>query len=165
MSLFPASIEQKAQAILAACIAQGKTLATAESCTGGLVSAILTELPGSSAMFTHGYVTYANEAKEKMLGVSAVLIAQHGAVSKPIAHAMAEGALAASGADIAVAVSGVAGPGGGSAEKPVGTVHFACAIKGSLPVHQQKHFDGDRSAIRLAAVEFALDLILAELQR
>ena len=108
----------------------GWKLATAESCTGGLISSRITDVPGSSEVFTHGFITYANEAKRDLLGVPEELLTQHGAVSAQVASAMAEGALRVSGADIAVAVTGIAGPGGGSAEKPAGTVYLAFAAKG-----------------------------------
>jgi len=165
VSLFPVSMIEKAAAILAACKEQGKTIATAESCTGGLLSAILTELPGSSRMFTHGFITYANEAKIGLVGVDSTLIAQHGAVSEAVARAMAEGALKCSGADVSMAITGVAGPGGGSPSKPVGTVHVACAMKGVATVHQHQIFTGERSAIRMAAADCALGIIIAELAR
>lgn len=164
MSALHPHLSHKANAILAACKKRGITLATAESCTGGLLSAMLTELPGSSAMFTHGYITYANEAKTEMLGVPMQLIDHHGAVSEQVARAMAEGALKNSSADLAVSITGIAGPGGGE-NKPVGTVHFACAMKGKPTIHQHKIFAGNRSEIRCAAVDCALDMILAELTR
>ena len=126
---FDALVEEAA-ALLAACRERGLKLATAESCTGGLIAAILTEVPGSSDVFERGFVTYSNEAKTEMLGVSAALIEKHGAVSAEVARAMAEGALRNSRADIAVSVTGVAGPGGGTAEKPVGLVHFGAARSG-----------------------------------
>lgn len=165
MTLFDRSLCEKANAILAACKARDVTLATVESCTGGLLSAILTELPGSSHMFTHGFVTYANEAKSEMVGVDPALIVEHGAVSEPVARAMAEGALRVSSAWLAISITGVAGPDGGSAGKPVGTVHMAAAMAGKPTWHRKYQFDGDRSAIRLAAVDAALDVIHLELTR
>jgi nicotinamide-nucleotide amidase len=164
-SIFPAGICEKANAILDACKRHDTKLATVESCTGGLLSAILTELPGSSHMFTHGFVTYANEAKQEMVGVPKALIETYGAVSEKVARAMAEGALQSSSADLAISITGIAGPGGGGETKPVGTVHFACAQKGKPTLHQHKIFAGDRSEIRHAAVDCALDMILKELQR
>lgn len=158
------ALAAKAEAILAACKQHGKTLATVESCTGGLLSATLTELAGSSAMFTHGYVTYSNEAKHEMVGVELRTLGQHGAVSEPVAREMAEGALRRARVDIAVSITGIAGPGGGTEKKPVGTVHFACAAKGKPTMHAHKTFNGDRSAIRTAAVDQALDMVLAELK-
>lgn len=136
-------------------------MATAESCTGGLVSAALTDVPGSSDVFDRGFVTYSNEAKTDLLDVPAPLIAAHGAVSAEVARAMAVGALAHSLADIAVSVTGIAGPGGGSAEKPVGLVHFACARRGGGVVHVERRFGPlARVEIRAAAVEQALDLLI-----
>ena len=165
MTLFALALCEKANAILSACKQHGTKLATVESCTGGLLSAILTELPGSSAMFTHGFVTYANEAKSEMVGVDAALIHAHGAVSEPVARAMAEGALKHSSADMAIAITGIAGPDGGSDEKPVGTVHFACAMNGKDTIHTRQQFIGDRSSIRLAAVDYALGMMLEELKQ
>jgi nicotinamide-nucleotide amidase len=135
-------------------------VATAESCTGGLIAALLTEIPGSSDVVERGFVTYSNEAKAEMLGVDPALIAQHGAVSAQVARAMAEGALAHSRAGIAVSVTGVAGPGGGSPEKPVGLVHFGLARRGTQTIHVEARFGAiGRTEIRLATVERALDLI------
>ncbi|MGH6922420.1 MAG: CinA family protein [Propylenella sp.] len=136
-------------------------LATAESCTGGLIAAILTEVPSSSDVFERGFVTYSNEAKTEMLGVPADLIARHGAVSEAVARAMAEGALAHSQANIAVSVTGVAGPGGGTQAKPVGLVHFAAMRRGGrAALHREKRFgDLGRRPIRLASVAEALALI------
>ena len=130
MSIFPDDLIDAAEALLAAARAQGLRIVTAESCTGGLVAALLTEIAGSSDVVERGYVTYSNAAKTSAIGVPAELIAAHGAVSEPVARAMAAGALAASGAELSVAVTGVAGPGGGSAEKPVGLVWFATARAG-----------------------------------
>ncbi|WP_375569224.1 CinA family protein [Ahrensia marina] len=135
-------------------------IATAESCTGGMIAATLTEIAGSSAVVDRGFVTYSNGAKTEMLGVPAALINEHGAVSEPVARAMAEGALARAGADICVSVTGVAGPSGGSAEKPVGTVHFGCARRGQATVHSHRLFDGmDRSEVRQASVLHAFELV------
>lgn len=133
-------------------------LATAESCTGGLVAASLTAIAGSSDVFERGWVTYSNDAKEEDLGVPMQLIEKHGAVSEQVARAMAEGAVENSRADIAVSVTGVAGPGGGSEAKPVGTVWFGCARRGQ-PTHTERHqLNGDRPAIRLQSVAIALQL-------
>ena len=130
-------------------------LATAESCTGGMVAAACTDLAGSSAWLERGFVTYSNAAKTQMLGVDAQLIAAHGAVSEPVARAMAQGALQHSAAQIALAITGVAGPGGGSEAKPVGTVWFAFA--GPWGAHSEvQHFGGDRAAVRQAAAQHAL---------
>ncbi len=134
-------------------------VATAESCTGGMVAAAITDIAGSSAVFDRGFVTYSNEAKSQMLGVPAAMIAKFGAVSEEVARAMAEGALAHSNATLAVAITGIAGPTGGSADKPVGLVHLACAVKKGTIQHERKVFPGDRAAIRLAARDFALQML------
>ncbi len=133
---------------------------TAESCTGGLLAAALTEVPGSSTAFDRGFVTYSNEAKTDLLGVPKALLDQVGAVSEEVAIAMAEGALARTGSDLAVAVTGIAGPGGGSPEKPVGLVHFAVARK-NHPTRHAVHIFADlgREAIRLSSVEQAMALL------
>ena len=135
-------------------------LATAESCTGGMVAAACTDLAGSSAWLERGFVTYSNAAKTQMLGVDAQLIANHGAVSEPVVRAMAQGALLHSAAQVALAITGVAGPGGGSEAKPVGTVWFAFA--GPWGVHSEvQHFGGDRAAVRQAAALHALSRLNA----
>lgn len=139
--------------------ARGVMIATAESCTGGLIAGCLTEIAGSSAVVDRGFVTYSNEAKIEMLGVPAETIAAVGAVSEEVARAMAEGALTRSAADLTVAVTGVAGPGGGSAEKPVGLVHFGCAIRDGKTVHRKVIFDGDRSEVRRETVRTALEML------
>ena len=149
----------RAATLLDACRTSGLMVATAESCTGGLIAAALTAIAGSSDVVERGFVTYSNEAKTEMLGVPAALIAQHGAVSAEIARAMAEGALAHSRADIAVSVTGVAGPGGGSEAKPVGLVWFGLARRGAPTRTERRVFPGDRTAIRAAAVDTALALI------
>ena len=148
----------RAQAVLAACRSRGLTVATAESCTGGLVAGALTAIAGSSDVVECGYVTYSNAAKTNMLGVPAGLIASVGAVSEAVARRMAEGALARSGADLAVAVTGVAGPGGGNAEKPVGLVWFALAGRGAT-VARHYIFAGDRASVRRQSVAEALRLL------
>ncbi len=136
-------------------LARGEMLATAESCTGGLIAAACTDLAGSSQWFERGFVTYSNAAKTELLGVDAALIDQHGAVSEPVARAMAEGAITRSRAQASVAVTGVAGPTGGSAEKPVGTVWLAWHVDGRT--HSElRHFAGDRTAVRMATVQHAL---------
>lgn len=139
--------------------AQGRMLATAESCTGGMISAACTDLAGSSNWFERGFVTYSNEAKTELLGVDAALIRQHGAVSEEVARAMASGAISRSRAQVSVAVTGVAGPTGGSAAKPVGTVWFGFAVPGRL-VSEVRRFDGDRAAVRGATVRHALQRLL-----
>lgn len=138
---------------------RGWRIATAESCTGGLIAAALTHVPGSSDVMDRGFVTYSNEAKTEMLGVDPALIAAHGAVSQQVAAAMAEGALARSLADAAVAVTGVAGPGGGSAEKPVGTVWFGCARRGQSAQTERHVFPGSRADVRAATVVRAFELL------
>ena len=143
--------------------ARGATLATAESCTGGLVCAALTAVPGSSDVVLGGLVTYANAAKVALAGVPEAMLAAHGAVSEPVARAMAEGARRALGATIAVSCTGVAGPGGGSAEKPVGLVHLAAAGPAGT-LHRRCLFGGDRDAVRQATVEEALALARAALE-
>ncbi len=140
--------------------ARGWKLVTAESCTGGLIAAGCTALAGSSDWFERGFVSYANEAKSELLGVDPALISLHGAVSGPVAAAMAAGAVAHSHAQVAVAVTGVAGPGGGSADKPVGTVWFGFGVPGRDVVAQGMWFDGDRAAVRAATVCHARRRIL-----
>ncbi len=142
---------------------RGWQMATAESCTGGQIAGACTDLAGSSNWFERGFVTYSNEAKNEMLGVDMALIDAHGAVSEPVARAMVEGAIARSHATVAVSVTGVAGPGGGSAEKPVGTVWFGWSVDGRVRT-ERRRFDGDRAAVRAATVRYALQT-LAELVR
>jgi len=150
--------------IIAACTKGGLMIATAESCTGGLIAGVLTEIAGSSAVVDRGFVTYSNEAKVGMLGVAPALIGAHGAVSSEVAAAMAEGAIRASRADLAVAVTGIAGPGGGSADKPVGLVHFAVAVRAASTTGAEQRFgDIGRSAVRLATVKYALEMVAARL--
>jgi nicotinamide-nucleotide amidase len=156
--LAPALLEQAAD-LLTACRARGLMLATAESCTGGLIAAALTAIAGSSDVVDRGFVTYSNEAKSELVGVPTQLLAAHGAVSEPVARAMAEGALARSRAGLAISVTGVAGPGGGSAEKPVGLVWFGLARRDQHTRSERRVFPGDRTAIRAAAVETAFALI------
>lgn len=141
-------------------MAGGQTLATAESCTGGWVAQVITSVAGSSQWFDRGFVTYANAAKEEMLGVPALTLQRHGAVSEAVARAMAQGVLAHSDADWALAITGIAGPGGGSPEKPVGTVCFAWAGREQGCLAQTRHFSGERQAVRAQAVEHALQGML-----
>jgi nicotinamide-nucleotide amidase len=152
-------LDLQASELLAALRRRKLTLATAESCTGGLIAASLTEIAGSSDIVDRGFVTYSNEAKTELLGVPAPLIAAHGAVSEAVARAMAEGALAASKADLAVAVTGIAGPGGATPTKPVGLVHLALARRGGATHHRREVFPGDRRAVRLATVECAFRML------
>jgi PncC family amidohydrolase len=160
MSLFPPALIAQAQKLLYALEKKKHHLALAESCTGGLLSALFTESPGASKIITHGFVTYANKAKQQMLGVKKSTLEKHGAVSKPVAKEMARGALKAAKADLAVAITGIAGPGGGSKSKPVGLVFIAVTTKKKTSV-QRYQFKGDRSAVRLAALKAALALTSA----
>ena len=145
-------------------VKRGAMLATAESCTGGLIAGACTDLTGSSAWFDRGYVTYSNEAKVDLLGIDAALIAAHGAVSEPVARAMAEGAVSRSNgrAQVSLAVTGVAGPTGGSAEKPVGTVWFGWSVDGEVRT-ERRRFEGDRADVREATVRHALQTLLMQL--
>jgi nicotinamide-nucleotide amidase len=147
-----------AAALVALCQARGLRVATAESCTGGLVAGAITAIPGSSAVFTHGFVTYANEAKTQMLGVAEAILAEHGAVSPETAAAMATGARTRAGANLAISTTGVAGPDGGTAQKPVGTVWFGLAtVQGVTTYHRV--FPGNRDDVRSASVDYALALL------
>ncbi len=153
-------LKARAADLLKAYEAQGLKIATAESCTGGLVAALLTEIAGSSAVVERGFVTYSNEAKTELVGVPAALIAAHGAVSEPVARAMAEGALSHSHADVAVGVTGIAGPTGDTPTKPIGLVHFGLARKGVATVHLERRYgDLGRETVRLRAVEDAIALL------
>jgi PncC family amidohydrolase len=143
--------------------AKGLKIATAESCTGGLIAVRLTEVPGSSQYFEAGFVTYSNMAKNRFLGVPPAMLAEHGAVSEPVARRMAEGARKAALADVAIAVTGIAGPSGGSAEKPVGTVFIALAT-GEGTIVRRFLFSGERKKIREKTADEALGLLLAHLQ-
>jgi nicotinamide-nucleotide amidase len=155
-------IRDGAARVLCACRRRGFKVATAESCTGGLVAAALTEIAGSSDVVDRGFVTYSNAAKEAMLGVPYGILERHGAVSRETAEAMVEGAIARSAADLAVAVTGVAGPGGGSLEKPVGLVHFAAAARDGRRLHREKRFgDIGRSTVRARSVSEALAMLEA----
>jgi nicotinamide-nucleotide amidase len=154
-------LDARAAALLERLKAAGLKVVTAESCTGGLVAGFLTDIAGSSDVFERGFVTYSNAAKAEMLGVPTDLIERVGAVSEPVARAMAEGALRASRADLSVAITGVAGPGGGTAEKPVGLVHFAAARRnGALLRHRERRFgDLGRAQIRLESVAEAFGML------
>lgn len=164
-------METLAEALLEACRAQGAMLCAAESCTGGMIVAALTAIAGSSDVVDRGFVTYSNAAKSAMLGVEPELIAAHGAVSEPVARAMAEGALAAARASsetvaLALSVTGIAGPGGGTAEKPEGRVHFAAARPGEATLHVLRDFGPlGRAEVRRASVVQALELGLEALKR
>jgi nicotinamide-nucleotide amidase len=157
--MFSPDLLVHAESLLAEARHKGVKIATAESCTGGLVAGLLTEIAGSSDVVERGFVTYSNEAKEEQLGVPHDMLVMHGAVSEPVARAMAQGALEHSRADLAVAVTGIAGPGGGTDEKPVGLVHFAAA-RDDKTIHRECRFgDIGRGAIRLASVGVALSLL------
>jgi nicotinamide-nucleotide amidase len=149
----------QASELLQHCRARGMMLATAESCTGGLVASLLTAIAGSSDVFERGFVTYSNAAKTQMLGVPAVVVALHGAVSEEVARAMADGALLHSGAQLSLSITGIAGPSGGSDEKPVGLVYLASAMLGGDTIAQRHVFAGDRGEVRKQAVDAALSLL------
>ena len=153
-----------AESVLAACRIRGWHLATAESCTGGLVAAALTAIAGASDVVERGFVTYSNEAKIELLGVPAETIAAHGTVSAQTAAAMARGAVARTPADLAVSIIGIAGPGGGTPQKPVGLVYLGAARRGGACRVERRVFPGDRTAIRDAAVVLALEMLLSEAQ-
>ena len=158
--MFTPQLFSRAERIIALYRSRGLKIATAESCTGGLVAGLLTEVPGSSAVVERGFVVYSNQAKQDLLGVPAATLASFGAVSAETAKAMAQGAIAHSRADYAVAITGVAGPDGGSAEKPVGLVHFARAgANGSLTAIEKRYGAIGRGAVRAAAISTALDLL------
>jgi len=162
VTTFSATLVASASRVLDLCRARGFKIVTAESCTGGLVAALLTEITGSSDVVERGLVTYSNEAKRELLGVAAETLGARGAVSEATAREMAAGALRASRADLAVAITGVAGPGGGSAEKPVGLVHFACAGPGDrLVAIERRYGEIGRGAVRLASVVQALEMLAA----
>lgn len=159
--MFPEDIQASAAAVIQAALKAGVMIATAESCTGGLVSGALTAIAGSSAVLDRGFVTYSNEAKTELLGVSDDLLARFGAVSEPVARAMALGAVERSRSSAAVSITGVAGPGGGSTDKPVGLVHFAVVGPGGQVVHVERRFgDIGREAVRLESIRVALGLLL-----
>lgn len=155
-----------AERVLSEARARGLRIATAESCTGGLVSVALTDIPGSSDVFERGFITYSNEAKQELLGVPAEVISTKGAVSTEAATALASGALVRSRADIAVSITGVAGPGGGSARKPIGLVHFAVASRTGPATARHENFGNTgRDAIRVAAARVALEMLLEAIRR
>ncbi len=160
MTAFSGLIATKSTEVLRVYQENHRTLATAESCTGGLLAAALTAIAGSSAVVECGFVTYSNRSKSALLGVSPELLQTQGAVNEEVARAMVEGALSRSGADAAVAITGIAGPGGGSAKRPVGLIHFAASLRGGVCRHERCIFAGDRFAVREQSVIFALDLLL-----
>ncbi|MGH7071051.1 MAG: CinA family protein [Acetobacteraceae bacterium] len=163
--MLSATVLGQAERLLEICRQQKMMLASAESCTGGLVAAALTASAGASDVFERGFVTYSNRAKETMLGVPSALIERHGAVSEQVARAMAEGAVLHSGADLAVSVTGVAGPGGGSEEKPVGLVWIAAARRSGAAISERNLFPGDRTEVREASVSAALALLARLIER
>ncbi len=152
---------QRASEIIQLCSQGGYKVATIESCTGGLITAALTAVSGSSDVVDRGFTTYSNEAKNELVGVPMELITDHGAVSEEVARAMAEGGLQRSDANVTVSVTGIAGPGGGTESKPVGLVHFACASEGNPTITYHKVFQGDRAAVREATVLQAFKMIEA----
>jgi len=158
--MFPKPLTDKAKTLLEICERKKLMLATVESCTGGLLAGCLTAIPGSSSVVERGYVTYSNRAKIEEVGVDPALLERHGAVSREVAGAMAAGALRHAPVDLAAGITGVAGPGGGTAEKPVGLVFISAAAKGEPPVVRESRFPGDRDAIREASVSVALDMLL-----
>ncbi len=163
--LFERELTERAQRLLAMLRVRDLKIATAESCTGGLIAALLTDIPGSSDVVDRGFVTYSNQAKIDMLGVPAETLDSVGAVSRETALAMAAGALVKSAAGISVAVTGIAGPGGGTQDKPVGLVHLAVQRKGMRPRHYEARYgDCGRSAVRIATVRTALDMLFEELE-
>jgi nicotinamide-nucleotide amidase len=157
--MFTETILHLAEQVLENCRASGLHLVTAESCTGGLIAGCLTSVAGSSDVVDRGFVTYTNEAKQQMLGVPAILFDTVGAVSEDVACAMAKGAIINSDSDISISVTGVAGPGGGSNDKPVGLVHMAVGLKSGQTSHERHVFQGNRTAVRMATVKHSLLLI------
>jgi nicotinamide-nucleotide amidase len=155
---FPEASLERAKNLLDACEARGLHLATAESCTGGLIIGCLTEIAGSSNVVERGYVTYDNRAKQELLGVPHYLLERYGAVSEEVARAMATGTLERATVDLAIAVTGIAGPGGATPDKPVGLVHMAVALRDQPSLHTMQEFAGNRAAVRIATVDAALEL-------
>ncbi len=153
------ALADRVERLLERCRARGWMLATAESCTGGMIAAALTDIAGSSDVVDRGFITYSNQAKQDLLDVPEALLAEHGAVSAPVAEAMALGALRHSRADIAVSATGIAGPGGATPNKPVGLVFLGAARRGGPATHRRCQFDGDRAAVRAASVDAAVELV------
>lgn len=160
---FAPSLIVRARALIGAYREAGLMLTTAESCTGGLLAGLLTEVPGSSDVLERGFVTYSNRAKTEMIGVPAPLIEKVGAVSEEVARAMALGALNHSAAQVSVSITGIAGPGGGGPEKPVGLVHLATARRGAGVKHRRCQFPGNRESVRLASLETAIEMAMERL--
>ncbi|MCR5120640.1 MAG: CinA family protein [Lachnospiraceae bacterium] len=157
-------MREEAKELVEVLKAKGLKMSTAESCTGGMIAAAITDVSGSSEVFERGYVTYCNEAKHDMLGVRNKTLREHGAVSKESVREMAAGAAKAAGADVAVSVSGIAGPGGGSEEKPVGLVYMGVYVKGKLK-SKKYNFEGDREAVRNSATTAALKLVIKQIRK
>lgn len=163
--LYSNSMRSDAEKLLKICEGKGLKIATVESCTGGLLAGLLTAVPGSSAVIERGYVTYSNEAKAEEVGVDSALIETHGAVSREVAESMAAGALDHAPVDLTASITGVAGPGGGTAAKPVGLVYIGAAHRGRSVEVRENHFDGDRDAIRGDSVRVALEMLLTLAER
>ena len=161
--MFPSKLIDLAEDVISACQNNNLQLATAESCTGGLIAGCLTAVSGASNVLQYGYVTYTNQAKINLLGVSASILSQHGAVSELVSRTRADGALKSGDANIAVSVTGIAGPSGGSEKKPVGLVHIAVARTNCETLHERHLFEGDRQAIRLQTISAALELLLSQI--
>lgn len=161
--MYPNELLQEAEQLVEGLRQRGMMVATAESCTGGLLAGLLTTVPGTSDIFERGFVTYSNEAKMELIAVPEAILKEHGAVSRECAEAMAKGALANSRADLAVSITGIAGPAGGTPDKPRGLVHFGLAGRDGLLQHRQELFPGDRTAVRLASVSVAIELLRAGL--
>lgn len=162
MIAFPEHFLRKTVVLLNTCRSQGFRIATAESCTGGLITSCLTAVAGSSDVVERGFITYSNAAKQELLGVREGLIIEHGAVSEPVARAMAEGAIECSHAQLGIAITGIAGPSGATETKPVGLVHIAAARASRETSHQSYVLVGDREAIRMQSIEAALDLLFQQ---
>ncbi len=159
--LLPSELLADARKVIDVCREAGLKIATVESCTGGLLAGALTSIAGSSEVVERGFVTYSNEAKSEQVGVPGALIDAHGAVSEEVARAMAEGGIAQSRADLAIAITGIAGPDGGTPAKPIGLVHIAGARDGGETLHLARVFSGDRDDVRLASVSAGLGLLLS----
>ncbi len=160
--MFPKELIDQTKALVEACQEAGLMISTAESCTGGLLSACLTEVPGASNVFERGFVTYTDTAKVDMLGVPEALIRDHGAVSEEVARAMAEGVLSRVNADLSASITGIAGPGGATETKPLGLVHVASLRRGGDIIHERHVFSGSRGEVRLAAVTAAIDILVRQ---
>lgn len=163
--MFARGLLEETDRLLRLCHEANLRLVTAESCTGGLIAGCLTEIPGASNVLERGFIVYSNESKEALLGVPRDLFETAGAVSEEVACAMAKGALVATGADLSIAATGLAGPGGGTKEKPVGLVHIAAAARDQTVLHECHHFHGDRTEIRLHTVAASMALLMKQVQR